>query len=140
MKRILTALLALTAAAAPLTASAGDHGRGKGNGHYKKDRDDRRDERRAYRQGYREGQRDARPYVNVRPRGYAGRPAYAPPRYWSRGQVLPSGYRGGVIYDPYRYGLYAPPRGHAWMHVGNDVYLTSLASGVIVEVLRDSYY
>jgi Ni/Co efflux regulator RcnB len=45
-----------------------------------------------------------------------------------------------VIYDPHRYGLYAPPRGHAWMHVDNDVYLTQLGSGLIVQVLRDSFY
>jgi Ni/Co efflux regulator RcnB len=77
--------------------------------------------------------------VYVQP-GHYGRPGYEHRRYWSRGQVLPYDYRRSIIYDPYRYGLYAPPRGHAWMHVGNDVYLTSLATGVILEVLRDSYY
>ena len=150
MKRILTAVLALTALAAPAVANADGKGHGRGNkhGHYKHDRGDRdwddRDERRAYRQGYREGRRyergyDQRPYVYVQPRAYYGSPAYQP-RVWYRGQVLPHDYRRYVIYDPYRYGLYAPPRGHAWMHVDNDVYLTQLGSGLIVEVLRDSFY
>ena len=154
MKRILTAALALTTLAAPIAAEAKDHGKGRGHahGHYKHDRHhrdwddryDRRDERRAYRQGYRDGRRAdgyyGRPYVYVEPRPYYGRPVYHHPRVWYRGQVLPYDYRRTVIYDPYRYGLYAPPRGHAWVHVGNDVYLTQLASGLIIEVLRDSYF
>lgn len=149
MKRFLTAALALTVmSAAPLAAVADDdRGRGHKHGHYKhgkhnkhdkhaRDWDDR-DERRAYRQGYRDGRRadggyDQRPYVYAHPRAYEA-------RVWRRGQVLPPDYRRSVIYDPYRYGLYAPPRGHAWMHVDNDVYLTQLATGVIIEVLRDSY-
>jgi Ni/Co efflux regulator RcnB len=136
MKRILTALLALTTLAAPVVASADDKGRGHKKGHDKHerhdrdwdDRDDRRDERRAYRQGFRDGRGYDRGYVHVQP------------RYWNRGQYLPQDFRRAVIYDPYRYGLYAPPRGHAWMHVGNDVYLTQLGSGLIVQVLRDSYH
>ncbi len=155
MRTLLTAALALTALAAPTTAAfADDDQRGRGRGddrryergrHDYDNRDDRRDERRAYRRGYREGHRDDR----WNDRRYYGRPYYAaPPVYyapprrhvWNRGHYLPRQYHRYVVYDPYRYGLYAPPRGHAWMHVGNDVYLTTLATGLIVEVLRDSYY
>jgi Ni/Co efflux regulator RcnB len=85
MKRILTAVLALTImGAAPMAAMADDdRGRGKKHGHHKhgkherggRDGDDR-DERRAYRQGYQDGRRadggyHQRPYVYVEPRGYA---------------------------------------------------------------------
>ena len=138
MKRVLTAVLALTTLAAPLAASAKDHGKGHGRGHgYGHDRHDRdhRGARRDYRDGYRDGRRQSyeRPYAYVEPRRYQQ-------RYWNRGQVLPYGYRRSVIYDPYRYGLYAPPRGCAWMRVENDVYLTQLSSGLILEVIRDTYY
>lgn len=156
MRKLLTAALAFTALAAPATAAfADDQGRGRGHGHDERrhydrgrydydNRDDRRDERRAYRRGYREGQRDDR----WNDRRYYGQPRYARPpvyyaqprRVWNRGHYLPREYHRYVVYDPYRYGLYAPPRGHAWLHVGNDVYLTALATGLIVEVLRDSYY
>lgn len=86
----------------------------------------------APRYGYGYGARYAPGYRHY---GYGG-----PSRYWYRGDYLPSAYWGPSRFlDPYRYGLYAPPRGYAWMHVGNDVYLTALATGLIVEVLRDSY-
>lgn len=59
-------------------------------------------------------------------------------RHWRRGQVLPPAYRRGVVRDHYRYGLYRPPRGHAWVRVGEDAYLTG-PRGQIVAVLRDNY-
>ena len=114
MKRILTVATLLLAFGAPMMADAGQ---GRGNGKEKGDKrpkiERKLDER-----------RDARPdRQNL--------------RTWRRDQVLPPAYRGAVIGDPYRYGLYAPPRGHAWIRVGGDVYLTDLDGGEIVEVLRD---
>jgi Ni/Co efflux regulator RcnB len=130
MKCLLTAAaVALTALTAPTLAfaDADDNGR-RGRQERKADKDDRKQERNASGERFKDGRRSERPYVDVQP------------RRWSRGQVLPSELRRGVVQDPYRYGLYAPPRGHAWIHVGNDVYLTSLANGYVVEVVRDSFY
>ena len=39
---------------------------------------------------------------------------------------------------PYR--LYAPPYGYHWVRVGNDVLLTALATGVVLDVLYNIWY
>ena len=61
---------------------------------------------------------------------------------WSRGDYLPGIYRAPryVIYDYDRYGLYAPPRGCHWVRVGNDVLLTAVTTGVVVNIVSDLFY
>ena len=61
---------------------------------------------------------------------------------WSRGDYLPSSYRAPryVVYDYGRYGLYAPPRGCHWVRVGNDVLLTAVTTGVVVNIVSDLFY
>ena len=41
-------------------------------------------------------------------------------------------------YSPYR--LYAPPYGYHWVRVGNDVLLTAIATGIVLDVLYDIWY
>lgn len=61
---------------------------------------------------------------------------------WSRGDRLPIVYRAPryVVYDYDRYGLYAPPYGCRWVRVGDDVLLTAIATGVVVNVVSDLFY
>ena len=157
MKLILPALLALSLAA-PTVASAtlirtglasvdepalikigqkNKHrgkGHGRGRDHYDYDnRDDRRDERRAYRQGLRVGRREARSEY-YQP-GY--RNDY---RRYGRGQYLPSEYRSYVINDYDRYGYPPPPRGCRYVRVGQDTYLTQIATGLILNAFLGGGY
>jgi Ni/Co efflux regulator RcnB len=68
---------------------------------------------------------------------YERAPAYAV-RSWQRGDRLPSAYwsRGYVVDYP-RYRLYAPPRGARWVRVDNDVLLTALATGLVLDVIHN---
>ena len=116
--RLITALVALAVATAPVMVLADDQGRGP----------ERRQEK-AKKVWKREERADRRA---------ARAPAAPAGRHWRRGEVLPPAYRGGVVRDHYRYGLYAPPRGHVWVRVGEDAYLTG-PRGQIVAVLRDNY-
>ena len=123
MKAVLAALI-LALAASPALADRDGKGRG---------RDEARREQRLERKEQRG------PKVQSPGRGRGRGQAAQGQGGWRRGQVLPPGYRRGVVGDPYRYGLYAAPRGHAWVRVGPDMYLMSKDSGVIREVVRDSY-
>jgi Ni/Co efflux regulator RcnB len=69
------------------------------------------------------------------PRGYYS-------RAWQRGDRLPSAYYGRsyVVYDWQPYRLYEPPYGYNWVRVGNDVVLTAIATGVVLDVLYDIWY
>ena len=131
MKTLLTAAAAVVISVAlPLAAVADQSGQGRGIGRDKAEKTwkrESRDERKVDPRAFREGRLSSRD----------GPPPYRVHRTWRRGQVLPPPQRQAVIHDPYRYGLYAPPRGHAWVRVDNDVYLTQLGTGVIAEVLRD---
>jgi Ni/Co efflux regulator RcnB len=70
------------------------------------------------------------------PRRYIAPRGYQSSSRWSAGSRLPSGYYGSSYYvDNTRYGLRAPPRGQRWVRVDHDVYLVSIASGVIASVL-----
>jgi Ni/Co efflux regulator RcnB len=95
----------------------GDHGYG-------------RNESRGYDYGRaQQGWRDDRGDRYVRP------PAYAV-RVWRRGDWLPSAYRSrSYVVDYPRYPLYAPPRGSQWVRVDNDVVLTALATGLVLDVI-----
>jgi len=115
-------------------------------------RDDRRDDRHDGRPDRRDDRRDGwrgdhrpdrREWATQRHhRGY-----YQPPRgyayhQWRRGDRLPPPYfaRPYVVYDYHRYHLYAPPRGYHWVRVDNDVVLTAIATGVVLDVLYNLYY
>lgn len=39
------------------------------------------------------------------------------------------------IYDYHRYGLYAPPSGHYWVHADGDAYLTAAGTGLIAGIV-----
>lgn len=63
-------------------------------------------------------------------------------RVWYRGNYLPHGWYGSsyIIHDWHPYRLYAPPYGYAWVRVGNDVLLTALATGLVLDVIYDIWY
>lgn len=63
-------------------------------------------------------------------------------RTWHRGDRLPHGWYGSsyVVHDWRPYRLYSPPYGYHWVRVGNDVVLTALATGIVLDVLYDIWY
>jgi len=63
-------------------------------------------------------------------------------RAWHRGDYLPRSYYSSsyIVYDWRPYRLYAPPYGYHWVRVGNDVLLTSLATGAVLDVIYDIWY
>ena len=63
-------------------------------------------------------------------------------RTWRRGDHLPRGWYGSsyVVYDWAPYQLYSPPYGYHWVRVGNDVLLTAVATGIVLDVLYDIWY
>jgi Ni/Co efflux regulator RcnB len=72
---------------------------------------------------------------------------YRPPlgyyhRVWHRGDYLPRAWYGHtyIVYDWRPYRLYAPPYGYHWVRVGNDVVLTAIATGLVLDVLYDIWY
>ena len=100
------------------------HGRGDG------------DEHRAYREGYRDGRRQARDDAYYQP-GY--RDYGREHRRYSRGQYLPREYQTYVIHDYDRFGYPPPPRGCRYVRVGQDTYLTQIATGLILAALGGGY-
>lgn len=123
-----------------------DHGR-RGDDN-RRDWDDRHDRRHDDRYDRRHDRHDDRRYsewrgyerrwsgdryrVNVyqAPRGYYH-------RQWHRGERLPVVYRESryVVRDYRHYRLDAPPRGHHWVRVDNDVILTAVTTGVVAAVV-----
>jgi Ni/Co efflux regulator RcnB len=72
---------------------------------------------------------------------------YAPPRgyysrTWYRGDRLPNGWYGPryVVTNWSPYHLYAPPYGYHWVRVGNDVLLTALATGVVLDAVYNIWF
>lgn len=63
-------------------------------------------------------------------------------RTWHRGDRLPRGWYTSsyVVYDWRPYRLYAPPHGYHWVRVGNDVVLTAIATGIVLDVLYNIWY
>lgn len=117
-----------------------DHDRRDWNRHdYRRDHDRYRYDRRdAYRAGYLNGRIDQHRYDRGRyiaPRGY-----YV--RSWRHGDYLPRSYceTRYIVSDYGRYHLYAPPRGHHWVRVDNDVVLAAVASGLVVSVVSGLFY
>ena len=68
-------------------------------------------------------------YVYVAPRGYRV-------SRWNVGHRMPPPFYARPYYiDPLSYRLRTPPRGYRWVRVDRDVYLVSVASGLIADVL-----
>ena len=100
--------------------------------------DGRYDRRDAYRHGYWEGRADQRRYDRGRyitPRGY-----YV--RSWRHGDHLPRSYCESryIVHDYHAYHLSAPPHGHHWVRVNDDVVLAAVASGLVVSVVNGLFY
>lgn len=93
--------------------------------------------------GWGNNNRNGRDYAQQRYRGgwYQAPRGYAY-QQWRRGDRLPSAYyaRPYVVYDYNRYALYSPPRGYQWVRYNNDVLLTAIATGVVLDVLYNLYY
>lgn len=87
------------------------HGKHRGGGY----------EERAYHEGYRDGERAAY-------------------RRFSRGERLPYEYRDDVFYDYQEYGYPPPPYGSRYVRVGQDTYLTQIATGLIMRVFLGGGY
>lgn len=137
MKKVLSGLLALTVAASAV-ASAGAASAQPG---HDRGRDHDRGQDRGRAAAHNDFKGPAR--WNAPKRFKAAR--YAPPKgyyvhNWSRGERLPSAYRGrGYVVDYRPYGLAAPPRGYEYVRVGNDVILTAIATGVIASVVANLF-
>jgi Ni/Co efflux regulator RcnB len=130
MKKILSGVLALSVAASAVALSAGAASA------QPRDRD--HDGRPGVQSGFNGPAR-----WNAPKRFKVGR--YAPPKgyrahNWTRGERLPTAYRGRTyVVDHRRYGLAAPPRGYEYVRVGNDVVLTAIATGVIASVVANLF-
>ena len=60
---------------------------------------------------------------------------------WVRGERFYPVYgRSYVVGDWYRYHLSRPPYGYHWVRYGDDFLLVALGSGIIADVLLNSYY
>jgi len=111
-------------------------------------RDDRYDGRRDYRHDDRHDARhDHRPhYRSGAPGRYHVGEYHRPHGYrhhaWHRGERLPAAYRTKVyvVNDYHVYRLRQPPRGYHWVRVNNDVVLTAIATGVVLEVVNSLFY
>jgi len=74
--------------------------------------------------------------------GYYNRPYNYYQRTWYRGDRLPRGWYGSsyIVYDWRPYRLYSPPYGYHWVRVGDDVILTAIATGIVLDVIYDIWY
>ncbi len=149
MKRMLAAALTVTLLAGPVIAEARDHDRGRHSRHDERashPHHDRHAHRHAKRVAKHHSHRHAqRPVVHRNARFHAGRyhrPAGYRAYAWHRGAHLPAAYYAPryVVRDYRSYKLYAPPRGHHWVRVDNDVVLAAVATGVIVAVVNNLFY
>ena len=152
MKKALTAALAATFAVTSLGVASAAEAQSRGDRYEQRQdrRDDRRDareDRREWRQDNRADRREARQdqrayarWQQAQRRYNAGR-YYAPRGYqtrsWSYGQRMPSYYRSNqyVVSDYGRYGLRQPDYGYQYVRSGNDIVMTSIATGVIAAVI-----
>lgn len=111
----------------------------------REDRREARHERREDRRDWRQHQQQHRwaaqqPRYYQPPRYVVQQPRYVysqPARYY-RGGYLPYEYRQPAYYvNDWQsvHGLYAPPSGHQWMHVGNDFLLVAITTGLIAGLL-----
>ncbi len=139
---IFATLLSLGLAAAPAAMAKGDRDDHRPSRDYRDDRgpDRRHDHDRGDRDnGYASWRNQREHYwqgdryrINVyqAPRGYQR-------HHWRYGERVPVVYRSSryVVNDYRHYNLYAPPRGHHWVRVDNDVVLTAITTGVVAAVV-----
>jgi Ni/Co efflux regulator RcnB len=169
MKTLLAAVTSLslfTGAVTPAFADHRDHDRQEWRHHQDRDHRDRHDSRRDhrrdrhdrydgrhynqrfhardYRSNYSDGRYDQRRYYEPR---YAYAPRYIAPRgyyarSWHRGDRLPAAYCDSryIVRDYSAYRLYAPPRGHHWVRVDDDVLLTAVATGAVIAVVSGLFH
>ncbi len=74
--------------------------------------------------------------------GYYSAPRGYYQRSWYRGNYLPYGWYSShyIVHDWRPYRLYAPPYGYSWVRVGDDVVLTALATGLVLDVIHNIWY
>ena len=74
--------------------------------------------------------------------GYYNRPSGYYYRSWHRGDRLPRSWYGPsyIVYDWRPYRLYSPPYGYHWVRVGDDVVLTAIATGIVLDVIYDIWF
>jgi Ni/Co efflux regulator RcnB len=138
MKRILAAALTVTLMAGPMIAEARDHDRGRHSRH-----DDRHEQRVVKHKVHRHAPAPVVVHRHVRYHaGHYHRPAGYRVHAWHRGAHLPAAYYAPryVVHDYRAYNLYAPPRGHHWVRVDNDVVLAAVATGLVVAVVNNLFY
>ena len=145
MKRfiLIAAAAASLAAALPLggVAEARDGDRGRGQSHDRgppsRNAGERWEGRRAEPpRGDGRGERwgdDRRRRDEAGPRDMGPDRPQAAPR---RGGYLPDNYRGAFVDDVQRYRLRPPPRGFAWVRMGDGFALVSLADGQVFDMVR----
>lgn len=137
MKRLALMTIAALLAAAPLgEAAAREHGRD-----HRRDREAPAEAAGPRGEGPRRGISldDDRPPPPPRDNARRAAPpgnarGFAPPQ--ARRGFLPDGYRDGVVTDYPRYRLRPPPRGYAWVRVGDGFALVSLDDGRVYDMVR----
>lgn len=162
MKRLILGLAAAACVAGPIALSAAPAAaQNWDRREHRQDRWDRRDDRRDHRWERRDERWDRRgDYRDQRwdhsryngyyyrnswrygppPAAYYNDPYYRPGYVsWRRGAYLPSYYQSYRVYDYGRYRLRPPPRGYYWYRVGNDYLLAAVATGLIFDVISNSY-
>jgi Ni/Co efflux regulator RcnB len=118
------------------------HDNGRHDGRDWRD-NDRRDGRRDWRN---DDRRDGRDWRDNHSRRYWAGNYHRPPGYvvrsWHRGDRLPWAYRTRtyIVNDYNVYHLRRPPRGYHWVRVNQDVVLTAIATGLVLEVLSNYFY
>jgi Ni/Co efflux regulator RcnB len=129
-KPLICACMALTMASANVAFAQGRGDRGD-----RGDRDRNYSERRGGDRDFRHdnGRRGPPPWANNRYDRPV--PQY---RHWNRGDRLPPEYRDRqyVVSDWRGHRLRPPPRGYHWVQSGSDYLLVAVATGVILELLR----
>ncbi len=58
-------------------------------------------------------------------------------KMWKSGEYMPHEYRDVYFDDWNRYDLRSPPPGYRYVQVDSDVYLTQVATGLVVEAVID---
>ncbi len=150
MKRTITAVVLASILAGSAIAGSPPYWTNRDSDNSQRDRDDHHD--RGDRRDFRDprpdrrddgSRRDDRRYWQHRYQG--GR--YVPPRgyyhrHWGHGDRLPRAYYGRqyIVYGYRSYNLYDPPRGYRWVRVRNDVFLTAIATGIVLDAVYNLYY
>lgn len=84
-------------------------------------------------------------YVRHEPVRYSAGRYVRPPGYyhhgWRRGERLPRAWYSSryVVRDYHDYHLRTPPHGYHWVRVDNDVILTAIATGLVVEIVSGMF-